>query len=376
MNQLFLTFTCFLVLSLSAKETPRILLKGSSYQMGLQMAAKYKTKTSGLCMQFNGMASLYLKISKKKLHEKALKIAKHMAKDDLDEIKGMAKGTKIPYEDMLVYNLFYSLASSPFACRQFATWDKRTTTGDLIHARNLDWFDYPGSPMKKNNLIINYHGTTVDAKATQNSSQITKKHQPYLILSWPGYAAALTGTNKAGLTLGYNQLRLKGDTQHISEPTFFTIKRILRTCSTLEEAVAVFKKTLPMDSGSVLISDAKQKKAAVVEIVRGKVGVRYAPTNMISNANHPTKEAGIEGLKSSQTASAEHPVCTAAKRINGKFNAKSVQKLMAGPTVLQPRLNLLCVVFIPEKNRMWLSCGRESAANGPFVEFKLFKIEK
>jgi hypothetical protein len=344
-----------------APHLKRAYLRGSSFQMGQQWAKVQEDKIRSLQLTFKGMAMYFLRENEASIRAKALKIAKNMDKQDLDEIKSIALSCKIKYEDMLIYNLFYSLCVTKIGCRQFAVWGKRTTDGELLHARNLDWFDYPGSPMKKFNTVVNYKG---------------KKQIEYISLSWPGFTGCLTGTNKAGITIGYNQLNFRGDLKHFSEPTFFTIKRALRTCKTVEEVIKLFKKALPMDSGSVLVSDATQKKAAVIEIIRGKVGVRQPKPNElnISNANHATKEAGIAPASASYNA--KSPVCTVANRISQKFSPKNVKNLMGHSTVLQPDLNLMCVIFAPSGNRMWLSCGRKSAANGPFVELKLFSRDE
>ena len=145
-------------------------------------------------------------------------------------------------------------------------------------------------------------------------------------------------------------------------------ERFFRSCKTLDETVELFKKALPMDSGTVMVRDAKEKKVAVIEIVRGKVGVRYPKKGdlTISNANHATKEAGV--APSSSTFRADLPVCATARMFKGKFSPKSVQKLMAHDRVLQAEMNLLSVIFSHSDNKMWLSCGKTSAAKGPFKE--------
>jgi hypothetical protein len=262
---------------------------------------------------------------------------------------------------MLIYNFFYTMCVTKVGCRQFCAWGDKTADGELIHSRNLDWFDYPNDPMKKYNTIVNYKG---------------KGQIEYLTITYPGFASALTGTNKNGITIAYNQLTFKGDVKHIAEPTFFTVKRALRSCKTLEQVVEMFKKALPMDSGSVLVSDAKQKKAAVIEIIRGKVGVRYPKKGdlTISNANHATAETGI--APRGKTYSADQPVCAVARKIKGKLLPKDVQNLMAHDNVLQPELNLLSVIFASAGNKMWLSCGKTSAAKGPYKEYKLFDLDE
>ncbi len=355
MKSFLLIFNFFILVSLGAQNVERVALEGSSFQMGQQWGKQQKVTMRALQLLFKGMAGMSLRKNEAEIYEKALKIAKYIAKEDLDEIKGAAMTAGLKYEDMLVYNLFYSMVVTKIGCRQFAVWGDKTQNGKLLHARNLDWFDYPGNPMKRFNTIVNYKG---------------KNQLEYLMLTWPGFTSCLTGTNKAGITIGYNQLHQRGDFKHESEPTFYTIKRALRSCKTVEEVVLLFKKALPMDSGTVMVSAANQKKAAVIEIIRGKVGVRYTQALCITNANHATHEAGI--AQGTLTADADSPVGLIAKKISKKLSPQSVQNLMAHSKVLQPKLNLLCVIFAPSENRMWLSCGKTSAAKGPFVEHKLF----
>ena len=356
---LLLSLLLYSLFSTNIFAVERVSLEGSSYEMGKQWAEGNKNLIIALKTQFNAMASIFLKQTSKQLEEKSLSIAKHMAKEDLDEIRGLADGTGVSYEEMLTFNLFYSLCVTKIGCRQFVTWGDKTDDGNLVHSRNLDWNDYPGSPMKKYNVVVNYNG---------------KGQNKYLLLSWPGFCSALTGTNKEGITIAYNQLPQKGDTSYISEPTFFTIKRALRSAKSLDEVIEIFEKTKPMDSGSVMVSDAKSKKAAVIEVIRGKVGIRYPEKNMISNANHPTIEAGLAGK--AESGSARWPVCTTAEKISGKLSVKTVKNLMAHSNVLQPKLNILSVVFKYSENRMWLSCGKGSAAKGPYLELELFKKNK
>ena len=153
----FIYFT-FLLLCLNALGVDRVKLEGTSYEMGKAWAQKQKITITALKSQFNAMAVLYLKDDLKDIHAKALKISKHMAKEDLEEIRGIADGIGAKYEELLTFNLFYTLCVTNIGCRQFVSWGERTSDGNLIRARNLDWNDYPGSPMKKFNTIVNYKG--------------------------------------------------------------------------------------------------------------------------------------------------------------------------------------------------------------------------
>lgn len=358
MKKLLTVFVLLHLFSITLLSQERISVSGTPYEMGKEWASKQKDTITMLKSQFNLMAAFALNKSPKEINATALKIAKHMAKEDLDELRGIADGIGAKFEEILTFNLFYTLCVSNIGCRQFAAWDELTEDGNLVHSRNLDWNDYPGNPMKKFNTVINFKG---------------KDHIEYLSLTWPGFSSVLTGINRKGISIAFNQLPQKGDVKYISEPTFYTIKRALRSASTLEEVVDIFQKTKPMDSGSIMVCDAKARKAIVIEVVRGKVGIRKTADKMISNANHPTAETGV--ADKSQNGNPDWPVCVTAKQFSKKLSPKNVQNLMAHSNVLQPGLNILSVVFKYSDNRMWLSCGKTSAAKGPFAELKLFSDE-
>ena len=265
---------------------------------------------------------------KSTLYARAAELAKHIHPEDIEEMKGLAEGAGLPYEDILYLNTFYHLTTGRLMCRQIAMWGPRTDRGVLIHARNLDWFDYPGGPLRDNNLILNV--TPADGLA-------------YLTLTWPSVVGVLTGTNSKGITVAYNRfITPRGREEHLSEPVFLTIGRILRTCETLDQAVAEIKKAKPMGDGSVMISDATAKRAIVVELVNGKVGVRAAKDDMIANANHQTAEAGFQAHG---RYSAEYPAGEVARTCQPALKPMQVRDIMRDSKVMQYS-NLLSVIFV------------------------------
>jgi len=296
--------------------------------------------------------------SKETLYKRAGQLAAKLSEEDLAEIKGLAAGSGLSCEDALFLNLFYSLTTDWPACRGLAAWGGSTTDGELLHARNLDWLDYPGKPLQRFNLILNVK---------------PKDGIEHLLLTWPGFQGALTGTNRKGLTLAFNQLPGAWPAgEPLSEPIFFTLRRALRKCSTIDEAVKLIRETKPLGNGSVLISEAGAKTAVVVEVIGGKVGLRRPDGEMIANANHPTREAGWTGIR---TGPAGAPALDVARGLDGKLSAERIRQVMADRKVMQ-EINLLAVVFEPAKNRMHLACGEQPAAAGKFTEYALFPEEK
>ncbi len=336
---------------------------GTPVQIGQAVGQKFKPLIQNWHKQFVTLGVAMTFQSKEALYEKARQLGKHLHADDVAELRGLADGAGLTYEDVLYLNTFYHLTAERLACRQLAAWGDATTDGKLIHARNLDWHDYPGSPLHANHLAL-----TVKPDGGRT----------YLMLTWPALQSVLTGTNEAGISIAFNQLRGSGKRAPESEPVFFTLKRILRTCGTLEEAIDTLKKTNPFGNGSVCISDARARKAVVVEFIDGKMGVREAAPGdkgsmaacMIGNANHLTKESGVTGP--SATGRATSPTCEVAATLGGKLDSTKMIEVMRHQRVLQ-RNNLLSVVFEPEENRMRLAVGGAPAGKGTYLEFKLFE---
>ena len=330
----------------------RLTAAGTPEQIGRAVAHKYGKTIRDLHPTFLNTVRLMRLSTQETIYKQAREMAAAIDPADLAEMKALAQAARMDYDDLLFLNLFYQFVSGP-ACRQIAVFGPASRDGRLLHARNLDWPDYPHQPLQRNNLILN----------VKPAGGIE-----YLALTYPGLTCVLTGANRKGITVAFNQLRGTGPA-HAGEPIFFTLKRVLRTCSTLAEALDLIRRATPSGNGSVLISDANAKTAAVVEILGRDIRVRAAKNGIISNANHATREAG---WKDRMVGPADWPVTWAARKIARQFGPKDLQAVMAHNDVLQ-RMNILSVVFDPAGNRMFLSCGPSPAARADFVEYPLFQ---
>ena len=331
----------------------RMTVGGSWREIGRQIGKKHAQRIAHSHSVLLTYAKVRLLRSRDALYKGSRELAAHIAPEDIEEMKGLADGANMPYEDVLFLNTFYNLAHNKVLCRQIALWGERTEGGRLIHGRNLDWFDYPGGLLRKNNLILN----------VQPPEGIE-----YLTLTWPGMSAVLTGTNRAGLTVAFNRIPTYRHREKTSEPVFFTLKRILRTCTTLDAAVGLLERTRPVGNGSVMISDARAGKAVVVEIVGERVTVRQGGDSMICNANYASGPGG----KRPWWRPAEYPAAEVARRMGPGLSPRQVQRILGDRNVMLP-INLLSVVFVPQDNTMHLSCGRYRAATKKFREYTLFE---
>ncbi len=340
----------------SAAEPLRIHAQGDAKAIGVAVGKPHAKVIVALHGPFLKTAMATTQQSKRQLYARAAHIARSISEVDRVQMRGIAESSGLAYDDVLFLNVFYSLTVNRLACRQFAAWGSMTHDGRLLHARNLDWPDYPGKPLQTYHTILNLQ---------------PKEGQAYLMLTWPGLIGVLTGTNRAGLTVAFNQLAGRADPKRHAAPTTFVLKRILRECKTLEEALALIRAAKPLDNGSVMISHAPSKQAAVVEIVDGQVGVRFAEKDhdRIGNANHPTREAGLKNLGAYGPVGSL--VCPVADGLGQSLEMDQFQTVMRHKQVLQ-HFNLMSVVFDPTGNRMDLATGPAPAAKGPFKRFVIF----
>jgi hypothetical protein len=161
----------------------------------------------------------------------------------------------------------------------------------------------------------------------------------------------------------------------MGEPVFFTLKRMLRSCANIKQALALITKAKPLGNGSIIISDATAKEAIVIELHNGLVGLRRSKTQMIGNANHYTKAAWKKLPAGLPANRADWPVCSEARKhgqAGQNLTSKDLQAIMSSKAVLQD-INLLSVIFKPSENSMLLSCGSYRAASRVFSKYKLFE---
>lgn len=337
----------------------RVIIAGDPAQRGAAMGRQFGPTLRVLHPLFLDLAVKQSGLTREAFDARVAAMASHLEPDDAAEIQAAAIAAGMAPKDLLFLNLFYSLTSPPAACRQVAVWGPQTVGGRLLHARNLDWPDYPGQPLQKTHVVL----------------EVRPAHgQAYVSLTWPGLVGVLTGANHAGLSVAFNTLAPSPGPARLSEPTFFTLGRVLRSCTTIDEAADLIRAARPMDNGSILIASSKERRAVVVEIVGGQVGLRDSHEAMIGNANHATAECGLPDT--GRTGPADAPTCNVTRDLfppesTGPLDARKLTAVLADPRVLAP-YNLLSVVLDVGGNRMLLAQGSAPAAKGRFEELPIF----
>lgn len=174
-----------------ARATPpqQLRVAGTPEQIGQAIGSQDAAALGAMHPQFLIIAQAIAGQDKATLYARAHKIEPFIDEPYRAEMRAIAGASGLTYDDVLFLNCFYTLTNRhTLACRQLAVWGKATTggtggtaggDGQLLHARNLDWVDYPGQPLDKHHRILDI---TPSEKAAGHR---------HMLLTWPGLMGAV-----------------------------------------------------------------------------------------------------------------------------------------------------------------------------------------
>lgn len=310
----------------------RLSVSGSPFECGLAHGKAFGKQIHGLL----GTAARMRLRSRRSLRRMAHAFDPFVGSDHRREMRGIARGSGLRYEDILVLNCWYEIEMERFACRQVVALGSATQSGNLIHGRNLDWPDYEGRLSKS--LVLLDCAPTGKRRMT--------------LLVWPGMIGSLTGTNDKGITIAMNQLGLS---LAVGEPVFLMMRRVLEESGTLPEALDVLKAAPVTADCAIVVSDAEGDDAVCVEWYAGEAHTRGPAEGLLVADNSPHAEQWW-------TRQTDTALWKLARRHAGRITPESVRAVLGDPRVLLP-MNLYSCVFVPAAAELHLAVGESPAAS-------------
>ncbi|MGK3985656.1 C45 family peptidase [Sorangium sp. So ce136] len=138
-----------------------------------------------------------------------------------------------------LYDIALSFEHSPLiGCTSFALTGAASADGHAVLARNFDFEAGPVFDEGKAVFLVHEQGKI-----------------PYASVSWPGLVGAVTGMNAAGLALVVHGGRA-GEPRAAGEPVVHTMREVLGSARTVDEALALLEARAPMVSHLVMLVDA------------------------------------------------------------------------------------------------------------------------
>lgn len=160
----------------------------------------------------------------------------YLPKDYIEEMRGLAEGSELPYEKILLLNLFPEM----FHCTGLTLKGKATKEGELYHVRVLDYNMGQGLQDTHVLLVVRPDGKI-----------------PFLNVSYAGFIGCVTGMNVQKLALG--EIGGKGQGNYLGMPMAFLLRMILEQASNLEDVKNLLSQEKRTCEYYYLFSDGKNK---------------------------------------------------------------------------------------------------------------------
>ncbi len=178
------------------------------------------------------------------------------------ELRGLSDGSGVPLREL---TRFHAIPDRTYACAGLAAWGRATSSGRLVHTRNLDWNIEVGIQQFATVFVVRPAG-----------------RHAFLNLGWAGFIGVLSGINDAAVSIG----QVGAETQDVSArgiPMVFLMRRVLEEGNSLDEAAAIIQ-TAPRTVGvNYVIADAKAPRAIAIETTHRR--------SVVFEANDPKEQA-------------------------------------------------------------------------------------
>ena len=258
-------------------------------------------------------------------------------------------------------------------CTSFAAWDSKTTDGELILARNFDF--YAGDEFGEQKIAAFVNPDT---------------GHKFMMYTWGGFIGAVSGMNEKGITVTINAGKSRMPFM-AKTPISLLAREILQYASTISEAIEIASKREVFVSESIMVGSGDEKKAVLIEVSPADFGVyEVQNSDELICSNHFRSAPYLDDKRNLK----------AIKESHSKYRYDRMQELVAGANKISPQkaveilrnrdglgnkkigygnekaINQLLahhgIVFKPKERKVWISSNPYQM--GEFVAYDLDEV--
>ncbi|MCY3022228.1 MAG: C45 family autoproteolytic acyltransferase/hydrolase [Planctomycetota bacterium] len=268
----------------------------------------------------------------------------HCDKDYIEELKGLAEGAGMPYDEMKVASVFPEL----FHCSGFAVSGVATVGGKLYHGRVLDYM-----------TEIGLQGAQVDFIEKRDGCR------GWVNVGYAGFIGCVSGMNDAQVSLG--EMGGRGEGKWDGTPMAFLMRQVLEKAGTLDEARDLFQIAKRTCEYYYVIADGKTRSALGVAAWPEKIEF------IKQGEAHPQLPNAFAGCVLLSGGDRYKLLSQRVKDGFGKLDEQGALDLMKPPVAMGS--NLHSVLFVPEDQAYLVAhatCkGHQPAAAQNYVKHDL-----
>ncbi|MFH1260186.1 MAG: C45 family autoproteolytic acyltransferase/hydrolase [Elusimicrobiota bacterium] len=366
-------------------------LQGAPYQLGYQHGRllKKEIKQSIDYLLYRGMVSHFKKniiqhsAALKTLQEHSRLLERCIPSEYVLEMKGIAAGAGVSYQDILLLHTFIDSLNLSFddwkkfypqlffSCSNFMVWGKATEDSFLYHGRNLDLPEYG-----KNSLPIVVFFCQPDSGL------------PYVSVGWAGICGVFTGMNSEGISFGENVVNQK-DLAVRGLPLLFVFRRILQYSHNLGEALAALKNSARTTGGVIALSDGKTNRGMMIEFTAHHWKLNYPQEDFLISTNHflnpELTKYEVDELVKENSISRWQKLKGMIGSNYGQINLLIIRNFLNDSFVQEKSetlypLTYTCgmktlqsVIFLPAQRKLWVA---QNALPAQFADYLVFELDK
>ncbi|HEY96635.1 MAG TPA: hypothetical protein G4O16_00435 [Dehalococcoidia bacterium] len=242
-------------------------VSGTPYEMGFQYGKacpEIRTIIDITCQVFGGrdtvrgLAERYIPMY--------LPAAEAYAPEIVDEMKGMAAGAHLDFQDIFFLNITYEIAvPSIMGCTSFALTCEATDNGETIAGQNFDYLS-----MWEDSMVL---------------LKMRPEHGPDILAIAFAGSLGLIGFNSAGISLNLNLLRNKDSlAPDGGVPAHIILGKVL-TSETVNQAISIITSAGRRSAKNFLLTNDKGD-IVDLEVTSDDIDVHYAEEGIFVHANH------------------------------------------------------------------------------------------
>jgi acid ceramidase len=192
-------------------------------------------------------------------------IAKEFVREDhWLELESLAAALKLPVIDAAVCNFYYDALKVVLGCTAFAV----DAGGDVLHARNLDWWT-ENAALARYTAVCNFIGGPAG---------------PFTAIGWPGFVGAFSGVAPGRFAVTLNAV-LSLEPAQPATPVVLVLRTVLEEARSFKEAAAILTKaTLPCDC-LLLLTGIRPGEMVVIERTPTRHAVRSEQDGFVCVTN-------------------------------------------------------------------------------------------
>jgi len=258
-------------------DIPVVISRGTPYEIGFSHGKAYPERVHR-SYEFNLQLGLEQKdVTKESLYKIAagfVKSVEQYNKDYLEEIQGIADGSGMKFEDIMVLNCRTELQKLSSHTKNWAKTEECTSIA-VTGERTVDGATYAGQNWDN-------YGWSEDCLIFHIIEQANGKPS----IAYCGEAGIITrsGMNTCGIADGVNTMSTNAPVNLEGVPLQFLLRGVLDS-RTLGEAIDAINRGQNAAVNNILIAQ-KDNEAVDVELDTGCCGILYAKNGILTHANH------------------------------------------------------------------------------------------